>query len=400
MRVLIADLTVLRERKRTGVGHYTQELTRALRRVAGEDTIHSFPGRWLAWRQDWLDAQSQRYETVARRSGVLARIEKHVRGKLLAAVRTVFPGMRHPFRNTARRSGCTLYHEPNYIPHDVDLPTVATIHDLSVILYPEWHRAETVRLFERHFARGLNRCVHLIEVSKFTQEQIVRHLGWPLERTSVTYNGRREHLRPLSAEECTPVLRRLGLEPGYLLHVGTLEPRKNLGMLLRAYCALPGAVRERHPLVLAGSAGWNSGELHDYLRGAAREENVRWLGYVQDEDFAALYSAARSLVFPTLYEGFGMPTVEMLACGGAVLASTAGAVAETVGAQAHLIDPHDEDGWRDAMLRVCTDQDWWQSLRRGAQEVGRRFTWTRCAHDTLNAYHLALAGGVPVSAAA
>jgi len=147
-------------------------------------------------------------------------------------------------------------------------------------------------------------------------------------------------------------------------------------------------------LVLAGGAGWNSGELHDYLRGAAREENVRWLGYVQDEDFAALYSAARSLVFPTLYEGFGMPTVEMLACGGAVLASTAGAVAETVGAQAHLIDPHDEDGWRDAMLRVCTDQDWWQSLRRGAQEVARPFTWTRCAEQTLNAYHAALGNSV------
>ena len=387
MRVLINMQSA--SGQRTGVGHYTWELTHALQARVGKD-IRPYPTPWESRVVGWYERQSALFESADRRAWT-----RWARGRMLQLARVA--GARSYTERlgcVVNREGIDLYHEPFFMPLECNAPAVATIHDLSVILYPAWHRAETVRLFERHFASGLNRCVHLIAVSKFTQEQIVRHLGWPLERTSVTYNGRREHLRPLSAEECTPVLRRLGLEPGYLLHVGTLEPRKNLGMLLRAYCALPGAVRERHPLVLAGSAGWNSGELHDYLRGAAREENVRWLGYVQDEDFAALYSAARSLVFPTLYEGFGMPTVEMLACGGAVLASTAGAVAETVGAQAHLIDPHDEDGWRDAMLRVCTDQDWWQSLRRGAEEVARPFTWTRCAHDTLNAYHAALGNSV------
>jgi alpha-1,3-rhamnosyl/mannosyltransferase len=92
------------------------------------------------------------------------------------------------------------------------------------------------------------------------------------------------------------------------------------------------------------------------------------------------------LVFPSLYEGFGLPPVEMLACGGAVLASTAGAVAETVGRQAHLVEPLDVDGWRKAMLRVATDDDWWRGLRRGAVEAARPFTWERCAADTLRVY--------------
>jgi glycosyltransferase involved in cell wall biosynthesis len=107
-------------------------------------------------------------------------------------------------------------------------------------------------------------------------------------------------------------------------------------------------------------------------------------------DLSALYSSARALVFPTLYEGFGMPTVEMLACGGAVLASTAGAVAETVGRTAHLIHPHDHDAWRDAMEQVCTDHDWLNALRRGAVEAARPFTWERCAEQTIDAYRKAL----------
>src|SRR5262249_2337622 len=93
-----------------------------------------------------------------------------------------------------------------------------------------------------------------------------------------------------------------------------------------------------------------------------------------------------ALVYPSLYEGFGLPPMEMMACGGAVLASTADAVVETVGARAHLIDPHDVDGWRDALQRVVTDDDWWRALRQGVQALARPFTWDRCAAETLAVY--------------
>src|SRR5262249_8384586 len=155
----------------------------------------------------------------------------------------------------------------------------------------------------------------------------------------------------------------------YLLHVGTLEPRKNLLMLLEAYGDLPQEVRERHPLVLAGGRGWKCDEVLAHIEGEGKLRGVRWLGYVRERHLAALYCGARALVFPPLYEGFGMPTIEMLACGGAVLASTAGAVAETVGAQAHLIDPRDRHGWRDAMLKACRDAAWLAQLRQGAQQA-------------------------------
>jgi alpha-1,3-rhamnosyl/mannosyltransferase len=202
----------------------------------------------------------------------------------------------------------------------------------------------------------------------------------------------RPGLRPLTAEECRPALARLGLPPGYLLYLGTVEPRKNVLLLLKAYCSLPERLRLRCPLVLVGNWGWNTAEVRDYLHGEARHRGALHLGYAAEPDLNAVYNGARALLYPSLYEGFGLPPVEMLACGGAVLASTAGALVETVGARAHLLPPHDVDAWRRAMTRVVEDDDWWRWLRRDAAEVVRPFTWEQCAADTLGAYQ-AVCGG-------
>ena len=184
------------------------------------------------------------------------------------------------------------------------------------------------------------------------------------------------------------------MPPTYLLHVGTLEPRKNLEMLTRAYCALPGGIRQRCPLLLVGK--WGLGTLPPlsrYLNGEARQCGVLHVGYLSEEHLPLLYNGARALVYPTFYEGFGLPPLVMMACGGAVLASTAGSVAEVVGPCGHLIDPGDIDGWQGALGRVISEDDWQQSLRRGVREWAAPFTWQRCAENTLEMYHKVL--GLP-----
>src|SRR5262249_3134286 len=140
-------------------------------------------------------------------------------------------------------------------------------------------------------------------------------------QVSVTYNGVRRHLRALTQREVLPVLRRLNVPPQYILYVGTLEPRKNTLILMQAYCALPAAYRECHPLLLVGKWGWNTDAESEYYAAAARHRGVRHMGYVKEHQLPALYSGARVLAFPSFYEGFGLPPVEMLACGGAVIAS-------------------------------------------------------------------------------
>ncbi len=387
MRVIVnAECTYL---PRTGVGHHTGELLGALRARVGADAIGEYPSGSFVPMVRFFNRHYERYQRAAERPGALAKAEALARRGYLGALKVVRNVIvPNPLARCARR-GFDLYHEPNFLAHPCDLPTVVTVHDLSVLLHPEWHPARRVEKYRREFERSLRQACHLVTVSAAVKAEIVRELGWPENRITVTYNGRRPFLRPLSPAERAPTLLRLGLHPGYFLHVGTIEPRKNIGTLLKAHAGLPLALRQRHPLILVGGSGWRANDLEAELEARQRDGTVRRLGYCADEDLAALYSAARALVFPTLYEGFGMPTVEMLACGGAVLASTASAVAETVGPHAHLIDPHDEVGWRDAMRCAC-DDGWLNDLRRGAVEAARPFTWDRCAEQTLEGYRKAL----------
>jgi alpha-1,3-rhamnosyl/mannosyltransferase len=387
MRVLVNGLAAAGPK--TGIGHYITQLLRCLHEQAAGDEIDSFPSGWLCHaRSLWARVRSHSVRTssgaptlpqTATRSTWRAQALRSLRawGQWLLSRR---------FRAMYESGGYDLYHEPNYIPLPSDLPTIATVHDLSVLLHPEWHPADRVAHFERRFRRGLKQCVHVLAISESARQEIIRTLNLRPEQVTRTYMGIRPGLTPLPEAQVRQSLRRLGLPPRYLLYVGTIEPRKNLLTLLRAYSDLPEQLRRDYPLVLVGGWGWNAADVANYLDERGKASGVMHLGYVPEGDLPALYNGARALVFPSLYEGFGLPPVEMLACGGAVLASTAGAVAETVGGHAHLIEPLDIDGWRDTMQRVLTDDDWWRQLRQGAVEAAKPFTWESCAADTLRVY--------------
>ena len=255
-----------------------------------------------------------------------------------------------------------------------------------MLLHPEWHPPDRVSFHEQNFRRGLNQCAHFLAGSEFTRQEIIRTLNIPEERVTRTYMGVRAGFRRLPAKKVACVLRELGLPPQYLLYLGTIEPRKNVLRLLRAYCGLPSSVRSRWPLLLVGNWGWTTADVADYLHAEARHRGVIHVGYVDEKDLPAVYNGARALVYPSWYEGFGLPPLEMMACGGAVLASTAAALVETVGKTAHLVSPADTDGWRSAMLQVVQDEDWWQSLRKGARAHARTYSWRKCAATTLAVY--------------
>jgi alpha-1,3-rhamnosyl/mannosyltransferase len=411
VRVVINRLSC--SESKTGVGHYTAQLLRCLPPLAGDDRIDAFPQGWVRGLQTvasrvlgLLEPRRPPLPSPTDSAGG-AEAAPNWRGRLVRSVRrfgrnlVLGKGLRGDglllghFRSLTARRRYDLYHEPNFIPLPCDLPTVLTLHDLSVVLHPEWHPADRVAHYERGFRTGLERAAHILTVTEFARQEIIDVLGVPPQRVTVTPNGVRPGLRRLPQAEVRATLHKLGLPPQYLLYLGTLEPRKNVLMLLRVYCSLPSAVRRRWPLVLVGRWGWNTAGLATYLENEARHHGVLHLGYVRDDRLAALYNGARALVFPSFYEGFGLPPMEMLACGGAVLASTAGALVETIGGRAHLIDPHDIDGWRTALLRITQDDEWWQALRLGAEETARPFTWERCAAATLAVYRQVCGATVP-----
>jgi alpha-1,3-rhamnosyl/mannosyltransferase len=405
MRVIVNEQSCLGPK--TGVGHYTSELLRGLRHIAPELDLDVFPKGglrelWKLWTRVRPYLQADMPAATAS-TGQRPRRRSWRAGAWQCLRRSYQPLLNRLRRRTFHAGRYDLYHEPNYIPVPADCQTITTFHDLSVVLHPEWHPPDRVAWFEQHLARALAQSDHLIAGSDHTRREITRHLGVNPARVTRVYYGIRSGLRPLPPDEIAEARHRLGLPARYLLYVGTVEPRKNIQRLLEAYCALPAGPRARWPLLLVGKWGWGTQGVAEYYRATARHHGVRHLGYVPERDLAALYNGARVLLYPSLYEGFGLPPLEMMACGGAVIASTAAAVAEVAAPRAQLVDPLDVDGWRAAMQRVVSDDEWWDSLRESAAEHARPFTWERCAAETLGVYRRVCgdpAVGVPAARAA
>jgi alpha-1,3-rhamnosyl/mannosyltransferase len=269
------------------------------------------------------------------------------------------------------------------------LPTVTTVHDLSVIEHPEWHPTERVRLFERHFAAGLRRAARLIAVSEFTKARLVGGFGLAPELIAVTYQAPRESFRPRSPAEVRGVLEQLRLPERFFLFVGTLEPRKNVGALLEAYHQLPAVQRRRLPLVIVGAWGWRSAGLVEQMERTTGAGEVRHLGYVDERALAGLYSACTAFVWPSLYEGFGLPPLEAMACGAPVIVSGTSALPEVVGAGGLQLDPSNGPAWTAALERMAEDTAWRETwVRRGLTRAAE-FSWQRCCHETATCYRVA-----------
>lgn len=392
MRVLINAYTTIGNK--TGVGRYTAELIRCLRAELTPEELFEYPHGWVRkLRGNWKQKTGSSPGPAAEKSGWRMPSPKRLAIDIARPFGHALLWLYD--KAVLRPSKFDLYHEPNFMPIRCDVPTVATIHDLSILRHKEWHPPARVKWFEANLDLALRQTSHFFTVTEHAKGEMVELLNVPADRVTCTYNGVRADLSPLSEGEYLPALQRLNLQPGYLLHVGTIEPRKNLLRLMKAYVDLPSALRDKHPLVLAGQWGWHFEEIAEFYEKVGKHNGVRQLGFVADADLPALYNGARALVFPTLYEGFGIPAVEMMGCGGVVLASTADAVVEVVGRNACLIEPEDTEGWRDAMERVITDYNWWQALRGGVVERARKFTWERCAEKTLDVYRKMTGTEVP-----
>lgn len=382
MRFLINRLPALG--RKTGVGRYTADLIAGLPALLGPgEELDCFPDGWFGRACAWLRAVPG---PAGWSGGGSAKPTWRgwLKGHLVRAGHRFLDAR---FAAHVRRRRPAVYHEPNNVPRPCDVPTIATLHDLSVLLYPQWHPAGRVARWEESFRKGLAQCAHVLTDTAAVRSEIVRHLGVPPDKVTATPLGINPAMRPVPETDVQARLKALGLPPRYLLCVGTLEPRKNQLLLLRAYVALPAALRERFPLLLVGGLGWHTAELTTFLHDEGRPAGVLHVGYLADADLPVLYSGARALLFPSHYEGFGLPPLEMQACGGAVLASTAAALREVLaGSPAELLDPDDADGWHAALARVCTDDDWWRGLRVGAEAAAARFTWARCAAQTLAVY--------------
>jgi len=379
MRILFNGASAIRPK--TGVGHTTANLHRALASAFPKDKFWLYPGERVRRRVTRL------FKPAVRPTGTISP-PKPANPSLLkrVALNLARTGYSLHFHTAARIGQFDLYHEPNLVPFRVALPTVVTVHDLSVLLFPEWHPAERVKRYEQAFARGIETAAHVLVDSHAVRSEALRILGLAPERVTTVPCGIDPNFRVQSPEEVNAVRTRLALPSRYLLYVGTIEPRKNLTTLLRAYCDLPGNLRDDCPLILGGSWGWKSEPERELFENEARHRGVRYLGYVADQDLPGLYAGAEALFYPSHYEGFGLPPVEMMACGGLAIVSTAAAVREVVGTAAQMLDPNDLPAWREAMRTVIAERDSFVGYRFSGIANASRFTWENAARQTYSVY--------------
>jgi alpha-1,3-rhamnosyl/mannosyltransferase len=290
-------------------------------------------------------------------------------------------------RHTLSRVKDYVLHGPGFYLPSFAGRSVVTVHDLSIFRHPAHHPAARVRFMRSEIGVALRRADHVITDSEFTKRELMDVFRWPAERATAIPLAAGSEFHPREAAELAEFLARYRLRyGGYCLFVGTLEPRKNLGTLIDAYQHLPLATRQRWPLVLAGFRGWESDSLHGRIRAAQSQGWLHYLGFLPAVELPLLYSAARLFVYPSMYEGFGLPVLEAMASGVPVLCARGSALTEVAGTAARLMEADDSEGLGAHIAVLLEDSVLLASMRGAGLAWARRFTWQRCAELTAAVY--------------
>jgi glycosyltransferase involved in cell wall biosynthesis len=367
------DGTALRP-GRTGVGYYTEHLLHHLARAATNDELIVVSNRSI-------DTTSPlpsrvRVATPARRVPRLVWMQTLA----VTALREVEADVVH-FTN-------------GMLPLMSPVPTVVTIHDMSLRLYPRYHPPRRVILNRPLVDLAARRADAIIAPSESAKRDIVRLYNLDPHRVHVVYEAAAPSFRRVNDTAALErVRRRFGLAERIILYVGTIEPRKNLPTLIDAFAERRRSGELSHQLVCVGPYGWLSRGINEQIARANVGDAIKFTGYVPFEDLPALYSLAEMFVYPSMYEGFGLPVVEAMACGVPVLTSSTSALQEIAGGYAYLVDPMDVDAIARGIADLATDP----ARRAEFAELGKRrardFSWDRAAEATLKVYAEALGTG-------
>lgn len=285
-----------------------------------------------------------------------------------------------------------VLHSPDFIPpFRRNCAAVITIHDLAFKLYPHLLTAESAAYYGQ-VERAAQSAEQIIAVSEATRRDIVRLLAVDEKKITVIHEAADPLFKPLTNEQTIKqVLRHYQLTQPFVLFVGTIEPRKNLPLLLRAFRRLLDQSKMRVQLVLAGKCGWLSDDVFALVDQLHLGEQVKFLGPLPSDELVALYNAARTFVLPSLYEGFGLTVVEAMSCGTPVIVSNVSSLPEVAGEAGLCVSPEDPNEWATAMQRLLEDEALRRALRgKGLRRAGQ-FSWERAARETLAVYHKAVA---------
>lgn len=361
---------------KTGVGHYTFELARALALVAPADDFQLVSPLPYAIPPGTVSEQGLPPNLQAVHAEV-SGVSKHWWTIGLPSY--------------LRRNPLDLFHGTNYdVPLFGGSRTVLTIHDLSSYIHPETLQSRSVRRARYRLPIMARRATIIVTPTRAVRLEVCERLRVKPERVVAVHHAPRPCFRPLPPNQTIETRRRLGIDDDFLLFVGTIEPRKNLLTLIRAFENVLKKTNLRPQLVIAGQEGWLTDELFDYVKERDFGNRLRWTGYVSDEDLCALYSSCRAFIYPSIYEGFGLPPLEAMACGAPVISSRIPSITEVLGTAARLVSPTDVNALSESIIELWENSDERKRLSEAGQTRAAEFSWERTARLTRAVYDAAL----------
>jgi len=361
-------------RQRGGIGRYVRELLRALAALDSENEYSLF------------------FATNNRDAGALPALPANFRARRLPFhdiwLARVWQRLRVPLPVELITGRVDVYHSPDFtLPPTLGrTPTLLTVHDLSFARHPSSAAPGLRGYLDVVVPRSVRRATHVLADSQATKDDLMALYGTPAEKISVLYAGVAAGFRPVDDPGVHAAVRgRYGLgERPYVLSIGTLQPRKNHARLIEAFDRV---LRDsEYNLVLAGGEGWLYDEVHAQVAERGLPERVLFPGFVAEDDLPALYSAAAIMAFPSLYEGFGLPVLEAMACGVPVLASTAPCLPEVAGGAALLIAPRDVGAMAATIEKLVNQPELRHALRAKGLARAAQFRWENSAADLLRIY--------------
>lgn len=264
--------------------------------------------------------------------------------------------------------------------------SVVTVHDISPISMSYTHARGYAFLFRLLFPNTLRKADSIVTDSVSTQNEVAKYLNIPLSNMTVVYPGiDHDVFHMLPRNDVHGVIENYGLNSPFILYVGTLEPRKNVAGLIEAFHKLS-KKQSNYKLVLAGKKGWLFDRIFKIVEALDIQDKVIFMDYVPEKDLPILYNAAELFVYPSLYEGFGLPPLEAMACGAPVITSNTSSLPEVVGDAGITVDPHDIDRLADEMLRVLADEGLRQDMINKGLDRAKMFNWKKTAGETINVY--------------
>lgn len=375
MRIIL-NTSILRA-QRAGIGTYTAELATALQRLQTLQPVF-FDGRET---QTTLN-----YNSSNTRSRWAARL-RNMPGAY--AMRRQLEQRR--FDRAVEQSQPDIYHDPSLWPLQFNGPTVMTVHDLTHIDFAWTQPRMRVREIERKLPRALERVARILVDSQFIANQLQQHYSVSQKKIVVAPLAPVTHCESRRETQVAATLKKFGLRyRHYFLFIGTLEPRKNLLLALRAHAQLPSTIRKHFPLVIAGGEGWQSEDTESALAIANAAGNAHKLGYLECDELADVLAGAKLFVFPSLYEGFGIPVLEAMASGVPVISSNAACLPEVGGDAARYFNPSDQADLTALMTELIDDEIECERLITAGTERAKLFSWEKCAAITVDAYRAAL----------